>query len=545
VTGDFAARVLGVVAAAALFQFFAATLLLDALPQATVPGQRAALSLGLLLTTLSAVAVLYVRVQYSSEQHVARSVPAVFVLAPPILVLVLVPLTLPASLLSQGVRVLVDVSTPVLVAAWAPGLLVAMILDRVLRALASRTPADDGVFVLRTFDPPSLAQSFGRTLVLCALAAILLAFGVAAPTPEEAFPVVQSVLAWVGAGCLIALAGVIGWSLGQSPGEAVVSIATRLDAVGYGPKHDALDSPVIATSPDQIGELLATLEVLRKRLVSEMGLYEQALEKTKTADNLKAEFLSAVSHELRTPLNAVSGFAQLLLESRPSELTEAQAEDLRLIQAGARQLLGLINDILDMSMIESGELRLSYGPTEIAVTIHEVVRSHQPLVRGSDVVLTAEIEPELPPVVCDERRLTQILTNLVSNAVKFTERGKITVKAVYEPRLNGVAIHCIDTGIGIEAHHLSEIFEEYRQVGSGGKRRARGTGLGLAIARRIASAHGGSLTVESVPHEGSTFTLSLPLDPPNRPATIDMVEEVARYRAEASALGRVPSKEHR
>src|SRR5690606_7917390 len=235
--------------------------------------------------------------------------------------------------------------------------------------------------------------------------------------------------------------------------------------------------PVVATSADEVGELFARLEDLRERLVDEMDLYEEALAKTRHADALKAEFLSAVSHELRTPLNAIGGFAQLLLEELPGTLTEAQAEDLRLVQAGARQLLGLINDILDLSMIESGELRLAYGPVDLAAVTHEVVRIHQPQVRGRPVRLSAEVEPELPNVVCDERRLRQILTNLVSNAVKFTERGTITVRAAYDGRHDGVVIRCIDTGIGIDAADLVQIFEEYRQAGSP-KRRTRGTGLG-------------------------------------------------------------------
>lgn len=539
---DFPARALAAVAIAALIHFSAATLFLSFLLEVPLPGQRAALSLSVLLTTLSGVAALYVRAQYASAQHVARAVPRVFVYGPPLWALGALALTLPTELLHAPPRWWLHAANPVVVASWVPALLVALVMAPLLERLAAKAPADETLVTLRTVDPPTLGMAFGRILVTSGTAVALLGMANASIEPEVPFPALSSTLAWTGIVALLAIACVVGLSLGQTPGEDLMSIAHRLDALGYGSRHDGLDTPVLATSPDEVGELFARLDDLRARLADEMHLYEQALEKTSHADNLKAEFLNAVSHELRTPLNAIGGFAQLLLEGNPQPPNDAQAEDLQLIQAGARQLLGLINDILDISMIESGELRLTYGPTDVAATIAEVVRIHQPQVRGRPVRLYAELEPELPLVVCDPRRLTQILTNLVSNATKFTEAGTITVRANYDARNNAVAVRCVDTGIGIEKGDLTQIFEEYRQAGST-KRRTNGTGLGLAIARRIAQAHGGSLNVESVLGEGSTFTLLLPLDPPNRPATIDMVEEVARYRAEASAQAKVLTEE--
>ena len=269
---------------------------------------------------------------------------------------------------------------------------------------------------------------------------------------------------------------------------------------------------------------------VRKHLDEELSIYEEALDKTKAVDAKKSDFLHAVSHELRTPLGTISGFAQLLLEGHATPLTEAQAEDVRLIGAGARQLLELINDILDVSMIESGELRLEFSRVSLDEVIRDVVEIHRPLVLSRDVTLEAELQGELPPVECDRRRVTQILTNLVSNAIKFTERGTVVVRAAYDESADRVLIHCIDTGAGIEPEDLDKIFEEYRQVGSV-KRRAKGTGLGLSIARAIAVHHGGDLTVESSLGVGSTFTLRLPVTPPQRPTKIDMAERTAMARA--------------
>ena len=201
---------------------------------------------------------------------------------------------------------------------------------------------------------------------------------------------------------------------------------------------------------------------------------------------------------------------------------------MRLIQAGGRQLLGLLNDILDVSMIESGELTLSFAPADMAELVAEIVRIHQPQLRERNLELRGECD-ELPPIVCDRRRIAQILTNLVSNALKFTEKGSIVLRAESVDGGHGIAVHCIDTGVGIVSGELEYIFEEYRQAGTI-SRRKKGTGLGLAIARSIAQAHGGKLRVSSVYGEGSTFTLTLPCDPPRKPATIDIAEEVARAR---------------
>jgi signal transduction histidine kinase len=327
------------------------------------------------------------------------------------------------------------------------------------------------------------------------------------------------------------LAAVAGASLGQAPAQDLVSVARRLDEPPPGndpdPSAAPIATPIVITRHDEVGELLASLEALRRRLDEDLHRYESVLEQAQAAERTKADFLSAVSHELRTPLNVVGGFTQLLLEGNPVPLTEAQAEDVRLIRAGGKQLLELINDILDISMIESGELRLSFQRTELGALVHETVGFHRPQLREGSVTLRAEVAPGLPPAICDRRRIGQILTNLVSNAIKFTEEGEIVVRVAFDPHAQAVILRCIDTGVGIDADELDVIFEEYRQAGTR-SRRKKGTGLGLALARSIAEHHGGHLTAESALGQGSTFTLTLPLDPPGRPTAIDVTEEVAR-----------------
>jgi signal transduction histidine kinase len=156
--------------------------------------------------------------------------------------------------------------------------------------------------------------------------------------------------------------------------------------------------------------------------------------------------------------------------------------------------------------------------------VREVVAIHQPLVRDKNLKLELDLQPDLPPVVCDRRRIGQVVTNLISNAIKFTESGSVTVRVRHDELDRSIDLDIVDTGFGIADDELETIFLEYRQVGSL-KRRAKGTGLGLAIARSIANHHGGSLAVRSRVGTGSTFTLTLPISPVRRPSKIDMTAE--------------------
>ncbi len=532
---DYAIRALVVVFGAGIVHAVLALIVLELLLDSrAVEGQRLSVALSVTVTALAELAYLYVRTQYASPDHVARSLPWVSWTTPPLAGLALGLVSISQTSLSGGLLASAAVLAPVIAATWSVGLMVGTVQDRLLRALAAAYSQSSDAPVLLAPSPPTLAFSYIRIVLTVTLAATALAAASVLTHPGLADGSIDPTNAdpwlWVvGLISLTVLAPLAATTLGQSPGSDIRSIAQRLDAHGYG-ATDVMQAPVVVTHADQVGNLLNALEDLRGGLHDELRVYQDALDRTRAADARKADFLSAVSHELRTPLNVVGGFAQLLLEGVDTPLSTAQAEDVELIRDGGRQLLELINDILDMSMIESGELRLSFASTDVAEIVRSVVKIHQPLVDDTRVQLQAEIGPDLPPVICDPRRLRQILTNLASNAIKFTERGAITLRVAHDPRRAAVVIRCIDTGVGIAAGDLVEIFEEYRQVGSV-KRRSKGTGLGLAIARRIASHHGGTLTAESTPGQGSTFTLRLPLEPPERPETIDITEEAARTLA--------------
>ncbi len=367
--------------------------------------------------------------------------------------------------------------------------------------------------------PRSLASRIAWAMIHTAAAAILVAATFVYPrVVDPSFPEGPVWLApAVAAVVSLAFGAVAAVGLGRSLRAELDTIATRLDALGY----NATPNPawrIAATSLDDVGRLQAGLERLRQRLARDAAIHQEALERARDADLAKVNFLGAVSHEVRTPLTTVDGFAQLLLER---SLQPAQADDVRLIRTGAQQLLELVTDILDISLIESGELRLEYDSVDLADVAAQVVEVHRSLLRDKPVRMELEVDPDVPHVVCDRRRVRQILTNLVSNAIKFTDEGSIVVEVRFAPEQRQVVIRVSDTGVGIAPDEVEQIFEEYRQVGSV-KRRSKGTGLGLAIARTIAEHHGGSLTCTSILGEGSTFTLTLPLDPGHRRTRIDM-----------------------
>lgn len=522
---DWFVRALGVVLAASLLHLALAHVLLSVLapPNPRAADLRELINLTAVVTALAQLVLLYLRAQSSTPMHATSAIALALRVVPPIAALGLAPLIVPEA---DPRRLL----APATCATWAAAIMISIPVKRALHALAIRAPPAAHLAAQGLPDPPSLSRLETRIVAGAAFASSLLALGAWLPRAEPdalapSLPFLGGLL------FVLILAALAGRSLSESPGQDLVDIAGRLDAYGHDrPQAGRSRGTVAITSADQVGELLSELEALRKHLDEELSIYEDALDKTKAVDAKKSDFLHAVSHELRTPLGTVSGFAQLLLEGRPTPLTEAQSEDVRLIGAGARQLLELINDILDVSMIESGELRLEFSTVSLSEVCRDVVEIHRPLVRGREVTLEAELPDDLPEVECDRRRVTQILTNLISNAIKFTERGTVVVRAAYDAKTDRVLIHCIDTGAGIEPEDLDKIFEEYRQVGSV-KRRAKGTGLGLSIARAIAVHHGGDLVVESSLGVGSTFTLHLPVTPPQRPSKIDMAERTAMARA--------------
>jgi signal transduction histidine kinase len=524
---DFFVRALAVVAAAGVLHFGLAHALLRLVVAdgtAGVPKGSELVSLAVLAALLAQLAALYVRSQHGDPADVVRAVPTALCRVAPVAMVLFALLVLPPVRL-EGDRLRLGLSlAPAAAAVWSAAILVGIAATRALHALAIRAPGGRAPRA-GAAPPPLVEHDVRRILVDATLAMVLVVLGAVGHRLAGA-PELDATRLLPALGLLVfpVLAAAAGRSVGRAPAHDLLSVARQLDepAEARGGAR-----PIAITRDDEVGELFVNLEALRGRLGHDLHRYESVLEQAQAADRIKADFLHAVSHELRTPLNVVGGFSQLLLEGRPVPLTDAQAEDVRLIRAGGKQLLELINDILDISMIESGDLRLSFSREDLGMLVRDTVGFLRPQLRDKPVALRAEVAPGLPPVVCDRRRIGQILTNLVSNAIKFTEEGEIVVRVAFDAHAGAVILRCIDTGVGIEPAELDTIFEEYRQAGTV-SRRKKGTGLGLAIARSIAEHHGGHLGAESVVGQGSTFTLTLPLDPPGRPASIDVTEEAAR-----------------
>jgi CheY-like chemotaxis protein len=228
-----------------------------------------------------------------------------------------------------------------------------------------------------------------------------------------------------------------------------------------------------------------------------------------------------MSHELRTPLNSIIGYTELVLEGVYGELSALQTDRLEKVVRNGRNLLSLINDILDLSKIEAGRLELASSPLALGEVI-DIVLAEVELAASEKQVALVRDYGGLLPVMADPVRARQILVNLISNAVKFTPAGSITVRGRTD-RANGVVrIAVTDTGIGIAEGDIAYIFDEFRQVDGGTTRKYEGTGLGLAITRRLIEMHGGTISVESTVGHGSTFTFTLPIAPrPPESETLD------------------------
>jgi signal transduction histidine kinase len=241
---------------------------------------------------------------------------------------------------------------------------------------------------------------------------------------------------------------------------------------------------------------------------------QSALER---AARLKNEFLATMSHELRTPINAILGYNSLLRDGLFGPLTQRQQDALDRMRTAAGHLLSLINDVLDLSRVEAGKLGLSPAVIEWVPFLEALSEPIRPLAARKSLAYAVSIAPKVPGIRADETRLRQVLLNLLTNAVKFTDRGWIELRVGPSHGSNRVQIDVTDTGIGIEEGDLAVIFEEFTQVDQSSTREHGGAGLGLAISRRLIRAMGGALTVTSVPGRGSTFRVELPLMPPSAP----------------------------
>jgi signal transduction histidine kinase len=236
---------------------------------------------------------------------------------------------------------------------------------------------------------------------------------------------------------------------------------------------------------------------------------EEKSQQLEVATRHKSQFLANMSHELRTPLNAIIGYTELMADGVYGEVPEKTREVLDRVEKAGRHLLGLINDVLDLSKIEAGQLTLSLADYSMADVVQTVALAVEPLATEKGLALQAQIPPELPVGRGDYRRLTQVLLNLAGNAVKFTDAGEVTIRLTAADGMFTVSVS--DTGPGISPEDRERIFEEFQQVDKADTRKKEGTGLGLAIARRIVELHGGRLWLESAPGRGSTFAFAVPI----------------------------------
>jgi signal transduction histidine kinase len=280
--------------------------------------------------------------------------------------------------------------------------------------------------------------------------------------------------------------------------------------------HDRTEELERARLFEELKKASADLEQKVREATAELVRQNELLRRShialEQASALKSQFLANMSHEFRTPLNAILGYTSMLLKGVSGELTAHQRRNLERIDSNSQHLLSIINDILDITRIEAGKMPLTVSEFPMEDLIREVLAEVEPLIARSKLTVTTQVEPALPPLRSDRQKVKQILINLLTNALKFTPEGWVTVTAA-GPAGDRVAFAVADSGIGISPKDQEVIFEDFRQADDSPTRQYTGAGLGLAICRRLATMLGGGLTVRSALGEGSTFTLLLPRTP--------------------------------
>jgi signal transduction histidine kinase len=283
--------------------------------------------------------------------------------------------------------------------------------------------------------------------------------------------------------------------------------------------HGDFEQRAPVKSQDEIGQLAQSFNSMADQLNRSFDEIKASLaasikseEAAKRSDQVKSAFLASMSHELRTPLNSVINFTKFVAKGTMGPVNDEQKEALEEAIDSAKHLLSLINDVLDMSKIESGSLKLFVeNNIDLKLILDTVMSTGRGLLVDKSIVLKAEIDPTLPRIRCDRQRILQILLNVMSNACKFTEKGSIILRA---GQVNGEIRFAVeDTGAGIAPEDVGDVFEPFRQTETG-LRQAGGTGLGMPISKSLVEAHGGRIWLESIPGQGTTFTVAIPLHEP-------------------------------
>lgn len=332
----------------------------------------------------------------------------------------------------------------------------------------------------------------------------LVAF-VAQPARPSGEPALVSALVALTA-LLIGGAATVAYAVARDANADIGFVTGRVLGMAH-VRSEPTGEPVPLRTLDEVGKLASAFNELVGRFAAAEKTYRGDLERARGANRDRAAFLAAVSHELRSPLNAVLGFADVLVTEVDGPLSPSAKEEVEQIRGSGAHLLGLINDILEFSALESGQLRLSRGKVDLYLVAAEVVREAAGVLVGKPVRVALSGETGVL-ANADARRLRQIIQNLVDNAIKFTQRGEVMVTVRRDGSRARVGVR--DTGPGISPTELAMIFEEYKQAGNERVNR-RGTGLGLAIARRLVLMHGGMIQVDSELGRGSAFEVALPL----------------------------------
>ncbi len=272
----------------------------------------------------------------------------------------------------------------------------------------------------------------------------------------------------------------------------------------------------LRTRQEELTQLNRELEETNRGVVALYAELDEKAEHLRQADLLKSTFLSHMSHEFRTPLNSIMALAKILTDRLDGPLTDEQHKQVTFIHNAASELTDMVNDLLDLAKVESGRIEVHASEFDVGTLLGSLRGMMRPLATNPDVQLVFEdVAPDMPLLYTDEGKVSQILRNFTSNALKFTHRGEVRVGSEYDARSQMAIFNISDTGIGISSEDQEKIFEQYYQVDGAHQRNVKGTGLGLPLSRKLAELVGGSVSVQSQPGVGSRFTLRVPAHVPS------------------------------